>query len=429
MTHTEKTVQRQLGDYIALAAACCIWAVGLIDIIRYAVLGDAAALATILVLQAAFAGCALAAWLGRCPALFAPVAAAACVLYFYMNNAETTQFNCTLLVTASAAAVGTLFGCVWSILRRLPPRRICAFIMLPVVLLLAACGVVWGAQSAAADGMTEAARTVWSVPDKFDAEECAEQGRVEELTYETKAYATDGRTVTKRALVYLPYGYSEEEQYDILYLLHGTGDDEEYWLRTNPYNKVMLDNLIYYGAIEPLIVVTPTFYVEDDCLGGLDPLTYSFKEELRRDLMPAAESAYLTYAESCDAEGFAASRSHRAFAGLSRGAVTTLHSVLNGCLDWFSRFGTFSGSRTPVSYFMENIGSDAQKELSIDYWYVASGTFDFALPGQIQDYKAVLAAEPRLRPGENTSFDVFPMRSHTMGNWHLALYNFLLAAF
>lgn len=257
----------------------------------------------------------------------------------------------------------------------------------------------------------------------------AEQGRVEELTYETKAYATDGRTVTKRALVYLPYGYSEEEQYDILYLLHGTGDDEEYWLRTNPYNKVMLDNLIYYGAIEPLIVVTPTFYVEDDCLGGLDPLTYSFKEELRRDLMPAAESAYLTYAESCDAEGFAASRSHRAFAGLSRGAVTTLHSVLNGCLDWFSRFGTFSGSRTPVSYFMENIGSDVQKELSIDYWYVASGTFDFALPGQIQDYKDVLAAEPRLRPGENTSFDVFPMRSHTMGNWHLALYNFLLAAF
>ena len=24
--------------------------------------------------------------------------------------------------------------------------------------------------------------------------------------------------------------------------MHGTGDDEKYWLKTNPYNKTMLDN-------------------------------------------------------------------------------------------------------------------------------------------------------------------------------------------
>ena len=191
----------------------------------------------------------------------------------------------------------------------------------------------------------------------------------------------------------------------------------------------MLDNLIYYGEVQPLIVVTPTWYVEDDCEGNLDPLTYSFKQELRNDLMPAVESAYSTYAETCDREGFAASRSHRAFAGLSRGAVTTLHSVFNGCLDLFSRFGTFSGSRTPVEYFAEHIQSEECKDLSIDYWYVSSGTFDFTLAGQLQDYKAVLAAEPRLQEGVNTSLDVFPMRYHSMGSWHLALYNFLLKAF
>lgn len=208
-----------------------------------------------------------------------------------------------------------------------------------------------------------------------------------------------------------------------------TGDDEEYWLKTNSYNKDMLDNLIYYGEIEPMIVVTPTWYVEDDCKGNLDPLTYSFKDELRNDLMPAVEGRYSTYAQSCDDAGFAASRSHRAFAGLSRGAVTTLHSVLNGCLDWFSRFGTFSGSRTPVEYFEEYACSEEQKGLSIDYWYLASGTFDFALSSQAEDYKAVLAIDSRLKEGENTSFDVFPMRYHSMGNWHLALYNFLIKAF
>ena len=41
--------------------------------------------------------------------------------------------------------------------------------------------------------------------------------------------------------------------------MHGTGDDEKYWLKTNPYNKTMLDNMIADGDIEPLIVVTPTF--------------------------------------------------------------------------------------------------------------------------------------------------------------------------
>ena len=68
-------------------------------------------------------------------------------------------------------------------------------------------------------------------------------------------------------------------------------------------------------------------------------------------------------------------------------------------------------------------------ELPIHYLYVASGNFDFALPGQVQDYQALLDIEPRLRSGVNTCFDVFPMRYHSMGNWHLALYNFLQKIF
>ena len=45
-----------------------------------------------------------------------------------------------------------------------------------------------------------------------------------------------------------------------------------------------------------MIVVTPTFYVEDDCADDLDQLTYSFAKELRNDLMPEIESVYSTYA-------------------------------------------------------------------------------------------------------------------------------------
>ena len=235
--------------------------------------------------------------------------------------------------------------------------------------------------------------------------------------------------VKKTAYVYLPYGYSEEKEYNILYLMHGTGDDEKYWLKTNPYNKTMLDNMIADGDIEPLIVVTPTFYVEDDCADDLDQLTYSFAKELRNDLMPEIESSYSTYAKSADDKGFSKSRDHRAFAGLSRGAVTMYHSVLCQSLDYFSWFGAFSGSRTDKTAFEDTIQTGDFAELPIHYLYVASGNLDFALPGQIQDYQALLDIELRLRSGVNTCFDVFPMRYHSMGNWHLALYNFLQKIF
>ena len=158
--------------------------------------------------------------------------------------------------------------------------------------------------------------------------------------------------------------------------------------------------------------------------GALDSLTYTFAEELRNDLLPAVESKYSTYAKECTPRAFAQSRDHRAFAGLSRGAVTTLHSAFCACLDYFSYFGTFSSSRTPASYLKQTIQSEAFASLPIRYYYVASGVFDFGLPNQVKDYKALLSIDARVRDGENASFDTFPMRAHTMGNWHLALYNF-----
>lgn len=164
-------------------------------------------------------------------------------------------------------------------------------------------------------------------------------------------------------------------------------------------------------------------------MDGLDALTYSFREELRNELMPAVEERYSTYAENTDEEGFAKSRDHRAFAGLSRGAVTTIHSAVCGSLDYFSWFGTFSGSRTSADYFEEKLQTEEFKELPIHYWYVSSGNFDFALPGQLQDYKGLLETEPRMQEGVNISFDVYPMRYHSAGNWHISLYNCLQRIF
>lgn len=91
-----------------------------------------------------------------------------------------------------------------------------------------------------------------------------EQGMIEQLDYASKDYVRDGSDITKTAYVYTPYGYDEsgDEQYNILYLMHGWGG------RAGEYfdfaaTKNMFDNLIEKGDIPPIIIVSATFYNEN----------------------------------------------------------------------------------------------------------------------------------------------------------------------
>lgn len=401
------------------------------DIVRFGILGDKTAFITFSMIASVFILLAYTAGKSRMPFLYLLIAVPAFVLYFNTNfSTSTYYFNWLFLIECMIGALGGIAGTVVMIWKKISMNRLAILPLAAAAAILAAFLGFWKMRYEAAHNADGQARDeLWAVPEKYDGAEPEQTGTVEEVVYETKAYATDERTVTKTAYVYLPYGYSREKEYNILYLMHGTGDDEKYWLKTNPYNKTMLDNLIASGDIQPLIVVTPTFYVEDDCADDLDQLTYSFAKELRNDLMPEIESSYSTYAKSADDAGFSESRDHRAFAGLSRGAVTMYHSVLCRSLDYFSWFGAFSGSRTDVQAFEDTIQTGEFADMPIHYLYVASGNFDFALPGQVQDYQALLDIEPRLRAGVNTTFDVFPMRYHSMGNWHLALYNYLQKIF
>ena len=427
----EHKTRKSMADQICLITTALLILLACADIVRFAVLGDKTVFITFWLIAIVFILLSYTAWKSRMPFLYLLIAVAAFVLYFNTNfSTSTYYFNWLFLGEAIVAALGGILGTVAMLWKKIPVGRAAVFPLVMSVLILVGFLGFWKLRyEAAYNAQGQARDELWAVPAKYDEEEPKQAGTVEEIVYDTKAYATDERIVKKTAYVYLPYGYSKDKQYNILYLMHGTGDDEKYWLKTNPYNKTMLDNMIADRDIEPLIVVTPTFYVEDDCADDLDQLTYSFAKELRNDLMPEIESSYSTYAKSADDKGFFQSRDHRAFAGLSRGAVTMYHSALCQSLDYFSWFGAFSGSRTDKTAFEDTIQTGDFAELSIHYLYVASGTFDFALPGQVQDYQALLDIEPRLRSGVNTCFDVFPMRYHSMGNWHLALYNFLQKIF
>lgn len=426
MTEGKKRIVK--CDAVSLFGFAAVCAAALWKLIAAAVLGEAVNFITAAAVSLLAALLGLVAWRGRIPALWAAVCAgsyvyASCFNYGLNSVGEGQEVSAVVWVIVSG--ICALAGTALQIAEKAKPRRSFLVPLIAFVLAAAFCLSSWAGYASAARGREGAAvHALWQVPARYDAVSCPQQGRVEELTYETRAYATDGHAVTKRAYVYLPYGYTGEEQYDILYLLHGTGDDEAYWLVQYDYNKTMLDNLIYYGDIRPVIVVTPTWYVAGVCEDDPDALTYSFKDELKNDLIPAAESKYSTYARSCSREDLIASRGHRAFAGLSRGAATMWHSAYCGALEYFSMFGAFSGMLTQQEEFAPT-REDEQAEYTIQYLYNTSGALDFLLTEHWRGFGELLADEPRLVWGKNCSFDVFPMVYHHMESWHIALYNAL----
>ncbi|MCR5102778.1 MAG: hypothetical protein K6B41_15625 [Butyrivibrio sp.] len=166
-------------------------------------------------------------------------------------------------------------------------------------------------------------------------------GRLEEIFYDSVKYYSDKSKVTKRALVYVPEGYDGSgKNYNVLYLMHGGGGNEEeimYCQNRSLQLKHILDHMIANGDIEPMLVVTPTFYYSDSQSALHDikdagVLTKLYHNEFRNDLLPAIDSKYRTIAD----------RDHRAFSGFSMGSEVTWEMYLN-CLDLIKNFMPLSG--------------------------------------------------------------------------------------
>lgn len=157
-----------------------------------------------------------------------------------------------------------------------------------------------------------------------------------------------GEKITKVCQIYLPAGYEAEDQtrrYNVLYLLHGIGGDQQEWLQGNlaedghPIICHILDHLIAEGEIEPLIVVFPNGRSSYDYsdrsvdFAGTNVLGfYYFDYELRYDLIPFIEAHYPTYADIADtsSRGITRNRLHRAIGGLSMGGMQTLNMIIGG---------------------------------------------------------------------------------------------------
>ncbi len=157
-------------------------------------------------------------------------------------------------------------------------------------------------------------------------------GKLEMIQYDSKTVGT-----RRNMNVYTPPGYSADQKYPVLYLLHGIGGDETEWQRAcKP--EVILDNLIADKKAVPMVIVMPNGRAQknDRAEGNVfaaAPAFEKFEADLLNDVIPAIESRYSVVAD----------REHRALAGLSMGGGQSLNFGLTH-LDVFAWVGGFSSA-------------------------------------------------------------------------------------
>ena len=157
-------------------------------------------------------------------------------------------------------------------------------------------------------------------------------GKLEMIEYESKTVGAQ-----RKMQVYTPPGYTTNQKYPVLYLLHGIGGDETEWQRfATP--DVLLDNLIADGKAVPMILVMPNGRAQKDDRAGPNAMATApafavFERDLLDDVIPAIQSHYSAHTN----------RENRALAGLSMGGGQSLNFGLTH-LDTFAWVGGFSSA-------------------------------------------------------------------------------------
>jgi enterochelin esterase-like enzyme len=152
----------------------------------------------------------------------------------------------------------------------------------------------------------------------------------------------------RHIFVYTPPGYDDKvnfkTRYPVVYLQHGSGEDETVWFEMGRTNLV-LDNLLAAGKVKPMIVVSETSVIANTGGRGAAPAPGgrgagfgggpgggAYGQLMTNELIPWVDSHFRTLVD----------REHRAMGGLSMGGgITAAVTMVN--LDKFSYIGLFSG--------------------------------------------------------------------------------------
>jgi enterochelin esterase-like enzyme len=198
----------------------------------------------------------------------------------------------------------------------------------------------------------------------------------------------------RRCFVYTPpdYDANTKARYPVLYLQHGSGEDETGWTFQGRAN-IILDDLIAAGKAVPMIIVMDKGYASrpgatapDAAVAGRGPAggSSAFEDVIIRDLIPLIDSSYRTMAD----------RQHRAMAGLSMGGNQTCQVTMRN-LDKFAYIGAFSGLSTspldPATAFNGMFRDGSALNQKIKLFWIGMGTVEpNPFPGAIGAFRAML---------------------------------------
>jgi enterochelin esterase family protein len=164
--------------------------------------------------------------------------------------------------------------------------------------------------------------------------------------------------------VYTPPGYDKDASaaYPVLYLFHGSGDNEATWTSFGRAH-VIADNLLAQGKAKAMIIVMTDGHAS---AGGGPKNLEAFGKDLLEDVMPFVEAAYRTKAD----------REHRAIVGLSMGGGQSLTVGLS-TLDRFAWVGGFSAAiANPETSIASALADPAATNAKLRLLWIACGKED-----------------------------------------------------
>ena len=185
----------------------------------------------------------------------------------------------------------------------------------------------------------------------YVGEGCADYYQVRDVPHGTVSavwYPSEQLGATRRLSVYTPpmYEAESERRFPVLYLLHGSGGDENAWVELGHVARIM-DNLIAKGKAEPMIVVMPNGNSGKQAAPGETSENLSYKPAMT-NLIPGSykngkyEMAFPEIVRFIDSRyRTLPDKAHRALAGLSMGGFHSLYISVNHPA-YFDYIGLFS---------------------------------------------------------------------------------------
>ena len=226
----------------------------------------------------------------------------------------------------------------------------------------------------------------------------------------------------RRCFVYTPAEYNEniKNRYPVLYLQHGSFEDETGWSSQGKANLI-LDNLIASKKATPMIIVMDNGYAYKPQQNN-SPQESVFEEVVINEIIPMIDAKFRTIAN----------KEHRAIAGLSMGANQTMRIMMNN-LNTFSYYGGFSGTSNypsadpiDVATFLDGKYKDGKSvNAQIKLFWLGLGTKEPSpFPGSVGAFRTMLEKQ-----GIKYTYYESPETAHEWLTWRRCLNQFAAKIF